>query len=95
MAAPRIRDHAVGGLYRISVGDDEDDSGDVAMSSPAEYCSLSECIVRPDSASGLCSSEDMMSVKRRRFGDEYDSLELLNLRSYTFIVTRIFQALQR
>jgi hypothetical protein len=66
MATPRIRDHAVGGLYRIRCGDSEEDGGDEEISSPVEYCSLSECIVMPDSASGLCSSEAMMLVKRRR-----------------------------
>jgi hypothetical protein len=49
MAAPRIRPHNVGGLYNIK-GVDELEPGDAERPSPAEYCSLSECIVIPDSA---------------------------------------------
>lgn len=54
MAAPLTSDHIVGGLYRMT-GDPED-VGDVVMSSPGEYCSLSECIVTPDSARGFGTS---------------------------------------
>lgn len=50
MAVPRTRPQMLGGWYRIMGDDDEDDSGDVDASSPAEYCSLSECMVTPDSA---------------------------------------------
>ena len=35
---------------------DPEDVGDVVMSSPGEYCSLSECIVTPDSARGFGTS---------------------------------------
>lgn len=61
MAAPRSIDQTVGDLYRTRCGD-EDEGGEVDMSSPAEYCSLSECIVTPDSASGCVSSADMADL---------------------------------
>lgn len=38
-------------------GGEEDEGGDVEMSS-GEYCSLSECIVTPDSAMGFEGSSD-------------------------------------
>jgi hypothetical protein len=63
MAAPRMRPHMVGGLYRIMGLEEDVDSGDADASSPAEYCSLSECIVTPDSA--RCddgSSADMVGA---------------------------------
>lgn len=61
IAAPRSRDQAVGGLYSM-IGGEDDEGGDVDMSSPASYCSLSECIVMPDSARGFGSSEDMAEL---------------------------------
>ena len=70
MAAPRNIDHSVGGLYRMT-GDDEDSGGDEAdSSSPAEYCSLSECIVMPLSASRLDEScwDDIGLVNESGFG---------------------------
>ncbi|KAK5993773.1 hypothetical protein PT974_07210 [Cladobotryum mycophilum] len=63
MATPRINDHAVGGLYRITGELDEVIEGE--SSSPGEYCSLSERIVTPDSARWLLKSSvdiDMMTV---------------------------------
>jgi len=73
MAAPRNIDHGVGGLYRMT-GDDEDSGGDEAdSSSPAEYCSLSECIVMPLSASRLDEScwDDIGLVNESDFGVGY------------------------
>jgi len=60
MAAPRIRDQAVGGVY-MTTGED-DDAGEVESSSPEGYCSLSERIVTPDSARGLGDSSDDMAA---------------------------------
>lgn len=41
---------------------EEDDGGDMERSSAAEYCSLSECIVMPDSARGCVASWDIVAV---------------------------------
>lgn len=50
----------------MTAGED-DEGGDVEMSSP-EYCSLSDRIVTPDSAMGFgASSEDMVLAGRRRW----------------------------
>lgn len=59
IAAPRRIDQKVGGWYRMTAGDDED-GGDVEMSSPPEYCSLSDGIVTPDSAIGFGASSEAM-----------------------------------
>lgn len=40
---------------------DEDEGGDVEMSSPPEYCSLSDGIVTPDSARGWDTSSEAMT----------------------------------
>jgi hypothetical protein len=63
MAAPRIRDQMVGGVYRI-MGDD-DEGGEVESSSPDGYCSLSDLIVTPDSAMGFDDSSEDMAVGMR------------------------------
>jgi hypothetical protein len=60
MAAPRINDHTVGGLYRMT--GEPDDCGDAERSSPAEYCSLSECIVTPESARGFDGSSEAIDA---------------------------------
>lgn len=60
IAAPRMMPNRVGGWYRTSGGELED-GGDVEMSSPAEYCSLSERMVTPDSAIGFEGSSDAIA----------------------------------
>ena len=51
-------------------GDDDDSGGEAVRSSPEGYCSLSEVMVTPDSASGFGGSSDaiaaMYSRPRRR-----------------------------
>ena len=60
MTALRNSDQTVGGWYRTTAGEDDDgDWGDA--DSGAEYCSLSDEIVTPDSANGFdISSADMV-----------------------------------
>lgn len=48
------------------MGGEEDEGGEGSRSSPAEYCSLSECIVTPDPERGSGSSEDMAEMLERR-----------------------------
>lgn len=50
----------VGGWYKTSGGELEE-GGDVEISSPAEYCSLSERMVTPDSAIGFEGSSDAIA----------------------------------
>lgn len=63
MAVPRMIDHRVGGWYR-TIGGEEEEGGEVEISS-WEYCSLSECIVTPDSAIGFELSSDAILVEGR------------------------------
>lgn len=58
MAALRISDQAVGGLYRMT-GEFDDDGDDTSL--PGEYCSLSDRMVTPESARcALRSSVDIV-----------------------------------
>lgn len=59
----------VGGWYRTS-GGELVDGGEVEMSSPAEYCSLSERMVTPDSAIGFEGSSDAIARVVSRAGEQ-------------------------
>lgn len=71
MAAPRSSDQTVGGLYRIS-GDDDDSGGEAVRSSPEGYCSLSDRMVTPDSASGFGGSSEAIVAVYSRSGERVD-----------------------
>jgi hypothetical protein len=58
IAAPRSNPHRVGGEYRISGGELEEEGGDGERSSLPEYCSESEGIVIEDSVNVLIRSSD-------------------------------------
>lgn len=68
IAAPRMMPNRVGGWYRTS-GGELVDGGEVEMSSPAEYCSLSERMVTPDSAIGFEGSSDAIARVVSRASD--------------------------
>lgn len=85
MAAPRNNDQTVGGLYRMT-GEPEE-GGEVDSSSPGEYCSLSECIVMPDSARWLVASSEAM-VAHCEAGDRSCGLWLTSRISGVFDLSR-------
>lgn len=79
IAAPRMMPNRVGGWYKTRGGELED-GGDVEMSSPAEYCSLSERMVTPDSAIGFEGSSDAIAKRgsrRSEFGADSSSVSML------------------
>lgn len=62
MTALRNSDQTVGGWYRMTAGEEDDDGDSGDVDSGAEYCSLSDGIVTPDSAKGFdISSADMVT----------------------------------
>lgn len=60
MAAPLNNDHKVGGLYRMT-GEPVEGGDAEGLSSPGEYCSLSECMVMPDSVRLLDGSSEAIA----------------------------------